>query len=847
MAQPSTFISKDPSKPYYGKEVYVAPSGKIQPTQGFVSQDTSKPYYGQIVGVAESGKIAPISKEDEYLVTIGGKSMKVSGALAEKIKGEKFYQDQATGEVYGEPELAQEQVMPRSKLTQETVTEINAQSMREGAFKYLAPVERVLATKGNVELDFFGKKINVPGLGLGSRETVYQNVVKPKLWLEAQLGKTEYEMQQRGVRTSDTGGFFKAPGLRAKQIGLQLASGAFEMITAPIETTILVVGGKTLPKGGTPLGIGKQQFWATTIGTTAAIGIARNPKDPALGIARTTGEAAVLIGASKGLDLVGGKNIPQWGMEDIKYPGRKAETVFGKEFKGGYAETPATPETQAYKGIKFGQKNLIGIEYSAAGNKLKLGTPRLRLTAEQIRGIDFTGYATGTSKTEEAFAQEISERIYPLQESRKRLIIKDLIGSTEVTRSLEKGRLFPEQTKSLSKEGVSTVKRFIQKEKGLAYGSWTAEPQLPKEKSLGILRGSKQGELFIGDIDVQLNVGDIATQGKAKSLLGKLSATDTVRISKQSPSLIESKVGGKWVHAVDIHSIDAPLDDLIPLEGSMGFRFDRSPTVRIESTRAMSLSEFRTRKAASIMTFRETGFAPEPHRLKDIPDLITSQEYLTTIAKPTDLPKVAELKGLYAKDLASFGSGRVPIFGSASSAPSLSQSLPISAGVLFSPPSISAQPSKAQPRASVSASRQLISPSISPSLFRSPSMSVSPSASASPYRSISLSISRSISPSISPPSGSPGSYGGSPSSISPSPRSPPSSPSAWAGSGWGIPGLKAPSLGLPLQLFGSSKGKRVTFKPKYFASVEATAWGITGKKPGKFEISTGLNIRPQLR
>lgn len=43
------------------------------------------------------------------------------------------------------------------------------------------------------------------------------------------------------------------------------------------------------------------------------------------------------------------------------------------------------------------------------------------------------------------------------------------------------------------------------------------------------------------------------------------------------------------------------------------------------------------------------------------------------------------------------------------------------------------------------------------------------------------------------------------------------------------------------------KERLVDFNPKYFASVEATALNIRGKKPSKLSLATGLNIRPIIR
>jgi len=52
---------------------------------------------------------------------------------------------------------------------------------------------------------------------------------------------------------------------------------------------------------------------------------------------------------------------------------------------------------------------------------------------------------------------------------------------------------------------------------------------------------------------------------------------------------------------------------------------------------------------------------------------------------------------------------------------------------------------------------------------------------------------------------------------------------------------------LPLQFYNKGSSKKVKFKPKYFASVEATAFGIKGKKPSKRELEMGLDIRPMVK
>ena len=76
-------------------------------------------------------------------------------------------------------------------------------------------------------------------------------------------------------------------------------------------------------------------------------------------------------------------------------------------------------------------------------------------------------------------------------------------------------------------------------------------------------------------------------------------------------------------------------------------------------------------------------------------------------------------------------------------------------------------------------------------------------------------------------------------------------PSGFSFPGIGIPPILLPPIpfkGLPYVEFGGrpKKGKRVSFSPKYFASIEATALGIRGKasKRTRMAVTTGLDIRP---
>jgi hypothetical protein len=234
------------------------------------------------------------------------------------------------------------------------------------------------------------------------------------------------------------------------------------------------------------------------------------------------------------------------------------------------------------------------------------------------------------------------------EEAIKSRLAVELIQKSEYTKSLDIST-FPKETKTLSSKGVDVVKNFIKKEKGSAYGSFTAEAQLPAGE-LAKGRGVTAGPV-IGDIDVQLKVSEIATQAKATKLVTQLQKIgEDVRISPENPTLIEKNIGGTYAHAVDIHSIESPLDQVKSPIGAYGFKFGQ-PTIKIEKIDTMPLSEFRTRKAASILTVQEEGtFNPAAHRMKDIPDFLTSQEYLTKVSgNSQDLAKISTLKNIYAE------------------------------------------------------------------------------------------------------------------------------------------------------------------------------------------------------
>lgn len=899
---------------------------------------------------------------------------------------------------------------------------------KENAFSFVAPAERWIGER------------------FGDKEKVYNTIVKTKLQLEKdadywdQQVKKEYWVDSRGNQLGK-GSWLGSRPERLKQAWAEVKLTGFNLLTQPIETLGTAVALKTLPAGAA------SGFTYGAEGGTAALGLgagtvysyARSPDDPAIGFVRTGTEAAIFIGVTKAIDATGGKNIPKWGYENIKYPTQATTTIkqgqiyatpkinaHGQVSYGSFntvTETAGKPVT-AYQGLTFGGQPLIGRTFTGTGGlgRVTVGTPSFKLTPSTVSRLDMAGY-TPTTRTEARFAQSIADQLYSPTEAAKSRLTVQLISNTQMTR-VGNVRAFPRDTRTLGERGMTVAKRFAIKEKALVYGSFTADPQLPRgalgkgrgigatsrkilelgssvdpvkgtttsvdiwtkgqmartnkislaevnkrfagidyimadyNKPLPVAKGTygkvvsrfsldgfgKQGayknayaalqeggrlELLsgqraeelgavlkriraagftdvkvktsppygeygnkytiitadkpvtgsaIGDLDMQLKVHDLQAQEKAQALLKQLKAVgEKVRISPENPTLIQSSKGGQWHNAVDLHSIEQPIGgETANIEGAWGFKFDH-PTLKIEGVKSMPLSEFRTRKAASMLTFREKGFAPESHRLKDIADYLTSQEYLSSIGKPSDLPKVSQLRTLYKNQLpkssqplsielynpttgsTDYAGGAAAVLASPrargsgnaqfkaisqavqSPSPYILTDTVASISVLGASKSLSAAVPSIR---SLSLSPSIASPSRSPRPYKSPSASISRYISPSP--SISVSVGGSPSPSKSP---SPSSY----STPSPSPPSPspspypspsPSPPSPNIDYGY-MPPPPPPVISLPFFEFGGKKSKArpVRFKDKYFASVEASVFKIRGR-PSKLATVSGLGIRP---
>ncbi len=235
--------------------------------------------------------------------------------------------------------------------------------------------------------------------------------------------------------------------------------------------------------------------------------------------------------------------------------------------------------------------------------------------------------------------------------------IRQIMSTTQYTKSKFIEDMLPSETGTLSEKGVSNLKDYILKDKAQVselFGRFGTNPQLSTEFEYTFTTPS--GDVISAlrppsDIDIQLTTSDLEAASKftsgALKVLGE--AGDIVRISPEKPTLIEANIGGKWAHAVDIKYEGMP-DIQLSAEGGWGFKYSR-PTTEIEGLPAMSLSEQGLRKGAdSVLGFTEDmGIGPVAHRLKDIPDFFQAQETLLESARPSG--KVAEAQSLLS-DLA---------------------------------------------------------------------------------------------------------------------------------------------------------------------------------------------------
>lgn len=371
--------------------------------------------------------------------------------------------------------------------------------------------------------------------------------------------------------------------------------------------------------------------------------------------------------------------------------------------------------------------------------------------------------------------------------------VRSIMGVTENVRPKNIDSSFPEETGTLSKQGVSTVKEFVLTNKNqvdMVYGSFATKPQL--SKSFEYVKDGKSALRTPGDIDVQLNTDQAGAEKFTTNLVTELQAKgEPVRVSKEKSTLIEADVGdGKFAHAVDIHyKGEVNPDSLTPAQAGekrWGYKLSKTP-VKIENLPAMALNEQGLRKGSAIMEFTpEQGVGSKGYRAKDAPDFFQAQRTLIeqlpeARRSATEQPfnRAMDYYGVTTKDMAEAPKTPDFIYNPNAKSPSSGLSL-VSMGFSASAPrqnreSTPLSPSKAvdrstgiSPSKGLSQSIGIISGGLSPMLYsddyRSNESPMLPSPSG-------------YNPSLSSPPPSPSLPGYTP---SPSKPSPPSGPSPYS-------------------------------------------------------------------
>lgn len=483
--------------------------------------------------------------------------------------------------------------------------------------------------------------------------------------------------------------------------------------------------------------------------------------------------------------------------ETVKYAKEKPGEFIGKtavsfalwkgvEKAGGLLPKVKIVRTGGYRGIAVEYGGKVSpkskVLFGFKGKKPVLGTPEIDLTKIKIPSQGAVAQSPAETKIWlKSIKTQMPDETYAF--------IKSYVEGSRLTATQKSAfvRQLSGGTKTLSPKSINEVLKFIRKERGVGYGSYFAKSQMKK----GVMGRQP------GDIDVQLLYSQEKAALKAQSLAKKLAKIETggkVRVSPSKPTLIEVYKGNKWHHAVDIHSLDQSIQDMMTptLEGAWGFKFQQKPiTLKsdIGKIKGMRLSEHGLRKGASSTILRKIsdqykyGVGPELHRMKDIGDYMTTQQILIEsqskglggLLRRGRVTKATSYLANFEKSASKmFGISpskvvKLPIYQyaagpnisasifTATSIPAIGTSLTPSSMTKYTIPSvrvtslasISSKIPKSISNVS-SISRSTYTPSsISKSLSKSISPSISPSKSSISYRSYLPSVSKSTSRSVS--------------------------------------------------------------------------------------------------
>jgi len=304
-----------------------------------------------------------------------------------------------------------------------------------------------------------------------------------------------------------------------------------------------------------------------------------------------------------------------------------------------------------YKGLGLFERPIVGIAKWKKDMGAHVGRYTYKLTLGTGKGVDLTT-ATKPFIVESAAATKLVLRSLGEQKLVSPTGLTKLTGLVTLTRTVETTPSkyvvdkFLKQTETWNKQEITKILDFTKKYQGDLFGSFAAYQQTkPSLRRVG------------ADIDVMFDMPKPEMELKAQELanqLTKLGAKVKVKgigIHKYIPDV------KKWVHGVDIKLKDMPdISKDAAKEMSEALKGDKvygaplgQPTIEIEKTKVMPLSEQVVRKMSSIGTIRPSGakiweIAPEPHRMKDIPDWFRGYETLAG-------KQALELRKLYPAEL----------------------------------------------------------------------------------------------------------------------------------------------------------------------------------------------------
>jgi len=232
------------------------------------------------------------------------------------------------------------------------------------------------------------------------------------------------------------------------------------------------------------------------------------------------------------------------------------------------------------------------------------------------------------SKIDSAITKQYMEALkYGENEFQKISDVRKILSVTQNIPSRYIDDILPTRTNTLGKEGIDAFKRFaldnsddIQK----IYGSFAVKNQLDPSLGYRLSGTGITSTRLPGDIDMLISGSEENAENVIRRLYQALKdAGEKVRINPGKPTLIETYIDGKWVHAIDGHAsgaVGATGDVVYPRQ--WGFVMDK-PGITIEGLKVQSAGEQALRKGTSILGFLDDGtLGPLGHRGKDIVDFV---------------------------------------------------------------------------------------------------------------------------------------------------------------------------------------------------------------------------------